>query len=174
VDAVAVGAGTLLADDPLLTAREVYRERPLARVVFDRRLRTPANARVFSTLSSGPVIILTSEAATAAHADRAGTLEAAGALVVPLADTGLTSMLRALVRYDVNSVLLEGGASVHAAAWDAGVVDSVHLYVTPRAIGSAGVPLLGAQRFSPAALVESRVEALGPDVFIEGYVHRID
>ena len=47
-------------DDPLLTAREVYRERPLVRVVFDRRLRTPPGARLLSTVAAGPVIIVTS------------------------------------------------------------------------------------------------------------------
>src|SRR6187399_3486939 len=63
VDAVAVGSGTVLADDPLLTVREVYRERPLTRVVFDRRLRVPPTARLFSTLAAGPVIVLTSTTA---------------------------------------------------------------------------------------------------------------
>ena len=58
VDAIAIGSETLLVDDPLLTARGVYRERPLTRVVFDRRLRTPPTARLFSTLDAGPVIIV--------------------------------------------------------------------------------------------------------------------
>ena len=174
VDAIAVGAGTVLADDPLLTSREIYRERPLARVVFDRRLRTPAHARLFSTLPAGPVIILTSQEALAGEGDRARNLESAGATLVPVAEPGLAAMLRRLVSFDIQSVLLEGGAGVHAAAWDEGVVDSVHLYVTPRVIGSGGVPLLEARSFSPAALVESRVEVLGPDVVIEGYVHGVD
>ena len=52
VDAVGVGSGTLLADDPVLTVRDCYRLRPLARVVFDRRLRTPSTARLFSTLDA--------------------------------------------------------------------------------------------------------------------------
>src|SRR6185369_16438431 len=59
VDAIAVGSETLLVDDPLLTAREVYRERPLIRVIFDRRLRFPPEAKLLSTLADGPVIILT-------------------------------------------------------------------------------------------------------------------
>ena len=59
IDAIAVGSGTVLADDPLLTAREVHRGRPLARVLFDRRLRIRPSARVFSTLDAGPVIIVT-------------------------------------------------------------------------------------------------------------------
>ena len=68
VDAVAIGSGTLLVDDPLLTARLVYRERPLTRVIFDRRLRADPDARIFSTIAAGPVIILTS-----VEARRAGT-----------------------------------------------------------------------------------------------------
>src|SRR6188768_244576 len=60
VDAIAVGSETILVDDPLLTVREVFRERPLVRVVFDRRLRVSPEARLLSTLRNGPVIILTS------------------------------------------------------------------------------------------------------------------
>jgi diaminohydroxyphosphoribosylaminopyrimidine deaminase/5-amino-6-(5-phosphoribosylamino)uracil reductase len=60
VDAIGVGSETILVDDPLLTAREVYRERPLTRVLFDRRGRVPPTARIFSTLSAGPVVVVTS------------------------------------------------------------------------------------------------------------------
>ena len=63
VDAIAIGSGTLLVDDPLLTARGAYRARPLTRVVFDRRLRTPPSARLLSTLDRGPVIIVTTAGA---------------------------------------------------------------------------------------------------------------
>ena len=78
VDAIGVGSETVLVDDPLLTAREVYRERPLTRVIFDRRLRTPPSARVFSTLDAGPVIIVTApDAGSAARAD--GVRRSAGA-----------------------------------------------------------------------------------------------
>jgi riboflavin biosynthesis pyrimidine reductase len=61
---------------------------------------------------------------------------------------------------------------VHAAAWDAGIVDYVQLYVAPVWLGGDGVPLLEGRDFSPASLTEPRVEQLGPDVLIEGYVHR--
>jgi diaminohydroxyphosphoribosylaminopyrimidine deaminase / 5-amino-6-(5-phosphoribosylamino)uracil reductase len=142
--------------------------------VFDRRLRTPAHARVFSTLSAGPVIILTSRDGIAARVEQARALEAAGATILPIAESGLAPMFRALLAFDVHSLLLEGGAAVHAAAWDEGLVDCVHLYVAPRAIGPGGVPLLDRRPFSPAALVDARVEACGADVVIEGYVHRFD
>ena len=85
VDAIGIGSGTLLTDDPLLTARGAYRARPLTRVVFDRRLRTPPSARLLSTLGAGPVIIVTTDRACALAPDRAEGLEAAGALILAAA-----------------------------------------------------------------------------------------
>jgi diaminohydroxyphosphoribosylaminopyrimidine deaminase/5-amino-6-(5-phosphoribosylamino)uracil reductase len=170
VDAIVVGSETVLVDDPRLTAREVYRERPLTRVVLDRRLRTPTTARLLSTLSVGPVIILTTP--EAARSARAEALRNSGTSVLPVARDGMTAALSALARLDVQSVVLEGGAQVQRAAWDDGVVDYVQLYLAPVWLGEQGVPLLEGCTFSPMALLERRVEQLGPDVLIEGYVHR--
>jgi len=148
VDAVGIGSGTLLVDDPLLTARDVYRERPLVRVIFDRRRRTPPHARVFSTVEQGPVRVVGADG------------------------EDLQSILRELAGEGIQSLLLEGGAQLHAAAWDADVVDYVQLYVTPVALGPAGVPLFGGRPWSLSSLIEPRAEMLGPDTLIEGYVHR--
>jgi diaminohydroxyphosphoribosylaminopyrimidine deaminase/5-amino-6-(5-phosphoribosylamino)uracil reductase len=84
----------------------------------------------------------------------------------------LGDAIKNLAAQGIQSLILEGGAAVHAAAWDAGVVDYVQLYVAPVWLGQDGVPLLEKRDFSPASLVESRVEQIGPDVLIEGYVHR--
>jgi diaminohydroxyphosphoribosylaminopyrimidine deaminase/5-amino-6-(5-phosphoribosylamino)uracil reductase len=170
VDAIGVGAGTLLADDPRLTARGAFRERPLMRVIFDRRLRTPAHAAVLSTRSLGPVIIITS-AASAGNPALRGPLEARGAEVDPAADDTFRAALDRLAARQVESLLLEGGAALHAAAWDEGVVDFMQLYVAPRVIGPAGVAFLSGRAFRSADLVDRRVETLGPDTLIEGYVH---
>ena len=148
VDAIGVGSETVLADDPLLTVREVYRERPLIRVIFDRRRRTPASARVFSTIKDGPV------------------------LVVGSGGEDLQSVLRHLASEGIQSLLLEGGAQIHAAAWDAGLVDYVQLFVAPVALGPEGVPLFGGRPWSISSLIDPKVELLGPDTLIEGYVHR--
>jgi diaminohydroxyphosphoribosylaminopyrimidine deaminase/5-amino-6-(5-phosphoribosylamino)uracil reductase len=169
-DAIAVGSETILVDNPLLTPREVYRERPLVRVVLDRRLRTPAGARLLSTLSAGPVIILT--AAESLRTGRAEALQKAGARLIPVPTPGIAAALSMLPNFDVQSLVLEGGARVQRAAWDEGVVDYVQLYVAPMWLGDGGVPLLEGCAFSPTLLIESRVEQLGPDVLIEGYVHR--
>jgi len=72
----------------------------------------------------------------------------------------------------IGSLLLEGGAAIHRAAWDGGVVDYVRLYVTPHVLGPAGVSFLSDRDFSSAALLERRVEPVGQDTVIEGYVSR--
>jgi diaminohydroxyphosphoribosylaminopyrimidine deaminase/5-amino-6-(5-phosphoribosylamino)uracil reductase len=115
-------------------------------VIFDRRGRVPPTARIFSTLSAGPVLVVTS--------------------------SELADGIKDLAAHGIQSLILEGGAAVHAAAWDAGVVDYVQLYVAPVWLGKDGVPMLEGRDFSPASLIESRVEQIGPDVLIEGYVHR--
>lgn len=170
VDAIAVGVGTILTDDPELTPRGAYRERPLARVVFDRRLRTPPQARIFSTRDAGPVMIVTT-AAAAGRAEPRTALEARGAEIEVAADDTLRSALRRLGERQMGSLLLEGGATVHAAAWDDHLVDYVRLYVTPHILGEGGVPLLPGRAFSSAELRDRRVQTLGPDTVIEGYVH---
>jgi diaminohydroxyphosphoribosylaminopyrimidine deaminase/5-amino-6-(5-phosphoribosylamino)uracil reductase len=170
VDAIGVGAGTILCDDPLLTVRGVYREGPLIRVIFDRRLRTPPSARVLSTRDAGPVIIVT-QASSAAHADVRKPLEDRGAEIEVARDGSFGAALERLAARQVGSLLVEGGAAVHASAWDEGLVDYVRLYVTPHIIGPDGLRLLDGRRFSSAALVEPHVAPLGPDVLIEGYVH---
>jgi diaminohydroxyphosphoribosylaminopyrimidine deaminase/5-amino-6-(5-phosphoribosylamino)uracil reductase len=173
VDAIAVGSGTVLCDDPWLTARDVYRERPLTRVVFDRRLRTPATAHLLGTPEAGPVIILTAPETAAGQPGLVATLEHAGATVVATPG-GVIEALDELGRRGVQSLVVEGGAGLHGAMWDAGVVHYVQLYVAPLWLGEPGVPLLAGRSFSPAGLFESQVTLLGDDVLIEGYVHRPD
>ena len=174
VDAIAIGSGTLLVDDPLLTARLVYRARPLTRVVFDRRLRAAPEARIFSTLADGPVIILTSRDAVRQHGERARALEERGATLLAIESPNIAVAVRALRRCGIQSLLVEGGATLHQAAWDAGIVDYAHLYVAPTLLGSGGPALLPGNAFGPASLLDRQVHQLGPDVLIEGYVHRPD
>jgi diaminohydroxyphosphoribosylaminopyrimidine deaminase/5-amino-6-(5-phosphoribosylamino)uracil reductase len=170
IDAIGVGVGTVLADDPLLTARGVYREGPLVRVIFDRRLRTPPSARVLSTREAGPVIIVT-EASAVANADARHALEERGAEIEIARDGSFGAALERIAARQIGSLLLEGGAALHASAWDADLVDYVRLYITPQVIGPDGLRFLNGRPFSSSALLERRVEPLGPDVLIEGYVH---
>lgn len=171
VDAVGVGSETVLADDPVLTVRECYRERPLVRVVFDRRLRTPPSARLFSTVAQGPVIIVTSNAALDALPARAHDLESAGAVLAG-GSGRLDEDLRLLLAWDISMLLLEGGARLHKAAWAAGVIDRTVQIVAPVALGPSGVPWLDASEVPWSALRPVKVEPRGPDTWIESDVHR--
>jgi diaminohydroxyphosphoribosylaminopyrimidine deaminase / 5-amino-6-(5-phosphoribosylamino)uracil reductase len=170
VDAIGVGSGTILTDDPLLTPRGAYRGRPLTRVIFDRRLRTPSTARVLSTLAAGPVIIVSSGRACSAAPDRVQGLADAGALILTPSEDDIDTALRALWDRGLSSLLLEGGAALHRAAFDAGVVDEVHLYITPSALGPLGVPWIGGRRLAWEGLRDRRGLWLGEDVLVEGWV----
>ncbi|HUP39501.1 MAG TPA: bifunctional diaminohydroxyphosphoribosylaminopyrimidine deaminase/5-amino-6-(5-phosphoribosylamino)uracil reductase RibD [Vicinamibacterales bacterium] len=174
IDAIAVGSGTVLADDPLLTAREIHRRRPLIRVLFDRRLRTPPSARVFSTLDAGPVIIVTTPESLHSNEARAADLRRAGAELEPINHGSLREVFGRLGERQIVSLVLEGGVELQAAAWAAGVVDAVHLYVAPMTLGPDAVSWLETDTVSIASLVDRTVLPLGSDVFMEGYVHGID
>jgi diaminohydroxyphosphoribosylaminopyrimidine deaminase/5-amino-6-(5-phosphoribosylamino)uracil reductase len=171
VDAIAVGSGTVLADDPLLTARVAYRERALTRVIYDRGLRTPPSARLFSTLALGPVIIISTPQAVETMPERAGALEAAGA-TIEVAAGSLEVSLRAFGEQGISSLIVEGGPSLHQAFWDADLVDRVQIFVAPCAIGKAGVPWLSEPVMSSPRLAARRAQPVGDDVVLEGYVHR--
>ena len=104
--------------------------------------------------------------------DRAADLEAAGARILPVPDGGLEAALRALNDHDIASLVLEGGGTLHRAALDAGVVDAVHVYITPRTIGPAGVEWIGEGRIAWEALGQRRATWLGDDLLVEGVVAR--
>jgi len=170
VDAMAVGSGTILADDPLLTPRGAYRGRPLTRVILDRRLRTRPTARVLSTLDAGPVIIISSQDAVSAAPGPADELVSRGARLVALADPGIGPALQALWDEGVRSLVVEGGATLHGAALEAGVVDAVHLFIAPRRLGHEALPWVGAGRIAWEGLRDRRAKWLGADLFVEGRV----
>jgi diaminohydroxyphosphoribosylaminopyrimidine deaminase / 5-amino-6-(5-phosphoribosylamino)uracil reductase len=177
VDAIAVGSSTVLADDPRLTARGAWRSRALTRVVFDRRLRTPPTARLFSTCAAGPVIIMSTRSAVAALPERVRALEVAGAEIEAIDGERIAEALERLGARGVTSLVVEGGARLHEAFWQAAEVDMVRIYVAPIPGGGPGtswldcrqLPLLAsAHRMQPEVIAQ-----LGPDVRID-YVHRAD
>jgi diaminohydroxyphosphoribosylaminopyrimidine deaminase / 5-amino-6-(5-phosphoribosylamino)uracil reductase len=175
IDALAVGSGTILADDPLLTARGAYRHRPLTRLIFDSRLRTPPAAKVLSTLSAGPVIIISTPSAADSAPDRVAALVETGADIHCAGeDSGLGTVLEQLAAWGLSSVVVEGGAALHRSFWDAGLVDRVEMFMTPRTLGPAGLewPLLSLVAGDHMAGVTAR--PLGADTLIENYVHRTD
>jgi diaminohydroxyphosphoribosylaminopyrimidine deaminase/5-amino-6-(5-phosphoribosylamino)uracil reductase len=173
VDAIAVGANTVLTDDPQLTARLAYRERSLVRVVFDWRLRIPASARVFSTRSSGPVIMVVSRRSAESRPEDVRALHAVGAEFEVMDARGLGEVLRRLADRDVLSLLVEGGPALQAAFFAAGLVDRVQWVRTPKRLGS-GIPAVGFPRDGWPEAAASRETLLGEDCLVETDVHGTD
>lgn len=176
VDAIGVGSGTMLSDDPVLTARGAYRSRPLLRVVFDRRLRTPPTARIFSTLPQGPIIVAAVSPRDESARHRAEALRAAGADVQLVESAGgpafLGDVLGRLAALGVTSLMLEGGPALHRAAWAADLVDRVQIFTTPRVLGPHGVPWLDEASVRIDRLTARETKRLGEDTMVDGYVHR--
>jgi diaminohydroxyphosphoribosylaminopyrimidine deaminase/5-amino-6-(5-phosphoribosylamino)uracil reductase len=175
-DAILVGVGTVLADDPALTVRrERAWPREPYRVVLDSAARTPADARVVRGPTPARTLVVTGDGAPP---DRIRDLEAAGALVVSAGDrdgrVDLRAMLAELHRREVRSLLVEGGAEVNGAFLAAGLVDRVAVFMalvllggrgaTP-AVGGPGLALANALRLRDVA-----VRSVGADLLLEGDV----
>jgi diaminohydroxyphosphoribosylaminopyrimidine deaminase/5-amino-6-(5-phosphoribosylamino)uracil reductase len=174
-DAVMVGAGTVRADDPRLTARGVAGRQPI-RVVVDGKLAVTPRSRLLSGRGGGPVIIYTSQAAPAS---RRAALERAGATVraVPAAREGLNlrAVLRDLARRRVTRLLIEGGGDLIASVLREGLVDHLALFVAPMLLGGRhGVPVVGGR--DAASLRQAiRLEAItcrrvGKDMLIQARI----
>jgi diaminohydroxyphosphoribosylaminopyrimidine deaminase/5-amino-6-(5-phosphoribosylamino)uracil reductase len=142
-DAVAVGIGTVLADDPLLTARDVElpRGRQPARVVFDSTARLPLGSRLIGSLDRAPLYVI---AAAGAPAERVAALRGAGAELIEVAGERpdrVRAALDELGRRGISTLLLEGGAGLAGAFRDAGELDELRLFIAPLLLGG-GRPLL--------------------------------
>ena len=170
-DAVAVGIGTALADDPLLTARdtEPATARQPARVVFDSSARLPLDSRLLGSLDQAPVFVI---AASGAPGDRVEALRKAGAEVIEVGG-GAAERVRAaldeLGRREIASLLLEGGAGLAGSFRDAGELDELRLFIAPLLLG-AGRPLLaggGAETVTGAQRpLASEWERCGDDILL--------
>jgi diaminohydroxyphosphoribosylaminopyrimidine deaminase / 5-amino-6-(5-phosphoribosylamino)uracil reductase len=172
-DAVAVGIGTALADDPLLTARvEGGVERQPARVVFDSEARLPGSSQLVRTAREVPLFLVCSRAASRASTD---ALEAAGVEVIVATGENegarVRSALSELGNRGIQSMLLEGGPHLAGAFLDAGEIDEVRLFVAPMLLGGrhSRVPLegQGVQAIDAARrALASEVERVADDVLI--------
>lgn len=166
-DAVLVGVGTVLRDDPQLTVRMVPGASPL-RVVLDSRLRTPLRARVLS--DDAATVVLTTDHAPAARR-RALRERGVSVRAVPRGAHGvhLPASLRLLRAAGVSSLLVEGGARVITALLASGLVDRLVVAVAPRIIGSGteAVGALGTERVEQGVQLTNRtVHVVDDDILL--------
>ena len=169
LDAILVGSGTVLADDPKLTCR-LARGRDPVRVILDGRLRVPERARALA--ASGAAVRLYTRGKATAKAKR---LRRRGVIVRPGGGDrcgAFRRILEDLAAAGIKSVLVEGGATIAARALREGLVDRVSVFVAPRFVGGDGQPAvgpLGIRRMRDTfPLVDVHVERLGDDVLVEG------
>jgi diaminohydroxyphosphoribosylaminopyrimidine deaminase/5-amino-6-(5-phosphoribosylamino)uracil reductase len=173
--AIVVGSGTALTDEPALSVRDVEpapREAPL-RVVLDARGRVPARGPLFDP-AIAPTLVLTSDHA---HADAVDAWRSAGAKVevLPAATSGggldLAEVLSLLGAHEVIEAMFEGGARVHGALISAGLVDHLVTYVAPSLLGTDGLPAFdwaGPATLAHAPRLEvDGVERIGSDLRID-------
>lgn len=181
LDAIMVGSGTVLADDPLLTVRLEAATEPAPpppraplRVVVDSRGRTPVTARVLG--DDAPTLVATTTASTPAWRT---ALAARGATVVMLppganGSVDLAVLLAELGRRNLLSLLVEGGGVLLGALFDAGLVDIVHAVIAPMIIGGAATAAVAGEGAltmrDVRRLHEVSVERLGDDLLITGFL----
>jgi diaminohydroxyphosphoribosylaminopyrimidine deaminase/5-amino-6-(5-phosphoribosylamino)uracil reductase len=180
-DAVLVGAGTLRADDPRLTARDVGAVRQPLRVVIDPLLRVAHEAALIASVGDGPVLLVCSPAVDPARADEVRSWGVEVMSVGP-APGGLagsppdpTAVARLLAERDVQALLLEGGPTLAAAWWAVGLIDRVLVFVAPILSGGRAapgpLPVPGTQRMDEALrLRDVELGTSGADAVISGYL----
>jgi len=176
-DAIMVGVGTIIADNPLLTDRSGRpRRRPLLRVIVDSRLRLPLDSRVVKT-AKNDVIVLCSFA----EEKKKQQLLDCGIRVEQIEEMtadGRPDMLgisRYLGKLEITSLIIEGGALINWAALASGIVDKVFLYYAPKILaGTGSVPFAagyGFRHMNDAAYVKFiKLHRFGEDFAVEGYL----
>jgi diaminohydroxyphosphoribosylaminopyrimidine deaminase/5-amino-6-(5-phosphoribosylamino)uracil reductase len=171
-DAVAVGVGTALADDPLLTARVDAVPRQPLRVVFDSEARLPVSSQLVQSAGEVPVIVICSRAASRTNTQ---ALESAGVDVITVSGGNEPERIQAgldeLGARDIQSLLVEGGPHLAGAMVDAGEVDELRAFIAPvvaggrqarPAVEGEGVELIA----EAARAVATQVERIEDDVLV--------
>lgn len=176
LDAILVGIGTVLADDPQLTTRLPRgQQHDPVRVIVDSRARTPSDAKVIAHESDSPTII----AHTAAGSQAANRLEREGVECLRCRSqkgrVDLSDLMSKLAERGIVSLLAEGGGEIHWSLLNNGLVDRVMLFVAPVIVGGReAIPVVGGEgveRMPEAFGIESlRVRRVGQDLLLEGAV----
>lgn len=174
-DAILVGIGTALADDPELTTRLVPSGKNPIRIIVDSLARIPLNAKVITDGRAPTIIAVT----PAAPIEKIQALQAKGVEVLPVAGGGRTVDLRKLFELlgarGISSIFVEGGSTIGAALLEENLIDKIHCFVAPKIVGGTAAPGViggyGIDNLNEAILLESiSSEFVGQDILISGYV----
>ncbi|HSB71715.1 MAG TPA: bifunctional diaminohydroxyphosphoribosylaminopyrimidine deaminase/5-amino-6-(5-phosphoribosylamino)uracil reductase RibD [Candidatus Methylomirabilis sp.] len=179
VDAVLVGIGTVLRDDPLLNTRlGIPDQRDPARVIVDNLARLPLRAKVVNRASTAPTLLAVSQTAPRARLE---ALEREGIQVIVVDGSprrvSLGPLMDALGKLGFLSVMIEGGAEINASALREGVVNKVLLFLAPILIGGKSAPTAvggeGIESLGQATrLQDVRIERFDDDILVEGYIRK--
>ncbi|WP_114378656.1 bifunctional diaminohydroxyphosphoribosylaminopyrimidine deaminase/5-amino-6-(5-phosphoribosylamino)uracil reductase RibD [Paenibacillus prosopidis] len=172
-EAIMVGIGTVLADDPLLNTRAPVPAIDPVRIIVDSSLRLPLNARVVTDRSIRTIVLTSGQAAE----DKRQALEAAGVEVFVCgtgAKVDLTEAMMKLGEFEIGSILLEGGGQLNGAMLEAGLIDKIILYYAAKIIGGVEAPgtftFNGIEKMADAIELEQvNVEMAGDDICVSGY-----
>jgi len=176
-DAILVGVGTVIADNPLLTDRSgLPRRRPLLRLIVDSHLRLPLESRIVQTANNDVLVFC-----SFAEEKRKQQLQSKGIEVEQVASAGadgrpdLQAICRRLAEREITSAMIEGGAMVNWAALASGTADKVFFYYSPKILaGTGSVPFAagrGFRKMSEAAYLKGfRLHRFGEDFAVEGYL----
>jgi len=165
--AILTGSGTVLADDPQLTVRDVAVPRPPLRVVADSALATPPTARIYDT-TAAPTLLVTTIADPARHAPYLARGVQLRVLATPQGRVDLPALLASLAADGVNELMVEAGAGLNGALVHAGLVDEIVLYLAPYLAGDAARGLFAWPALQslddklPLQITDSRM--VGPDL----------
>jgi diaminohydroxyphosphoribosylaminopyrimidine deaminase/5-amino-6-(5-phosphoribosylamino)uracil reductase len=174
MDAIVIGIGTGLADDPLLTARPPGPRTP-ARIVLDSQARLPPACQLAQTATFTPTIVVTAEGLPE---ECLVPLRALGCEILPLAAAAgrpiVAVLLEELGRRRLTNVLVEGGAEVLGSFLDADLIDEVHVFIAPRLVGGAQAKTPVAGHGRPTiqdafTLAHWQVETIDSDVYLHGW-----
>ncbi len=175
-DAVMVGIGTVLKDNPRLTTRlEDRKGLDPTRVILDTNLSIPPEAQILHVTSDSDTFIITG---STVPAEKKRLLERPGIRLLPMKDTGgqidLTVLISTLGKMGFTSLLIEGGSRVNGSALRSGIVDKVYMFYAPKICGGTGVPICaghGVELMEQSIrLRDITVHRFGDDVMIEGYL----
>jgi diaminohydroxyphosphoribosylaminopyrimidine deaminase/5-amino-6-(5-phosphoribosylamino)uracil reductase len=180
MDAVLVGIGTVLRDNPLLTTRlGIAEQRDPIRVIVDNLARLPLRAQVVNRASTAPTLLAVSQMAPRTKLE---ALEREGIQVIVVESSprrvSLERLMEALGKRGILSIMVEGGAEINASALREGIVDKVLVFLAPILIGGKSTPTAvggdGIESLAQALrLREVRIERFEDDILIQGYLHKV-